>query len=139
MVLGSPLTVIVCCTLMVVYTRQSTRYTYFLSRLLVVPFLPTKKPPVLLGDVWRLSNCNACVSLLLILGTGVGASAALLAINGTKPALAATVTGTGVLVVVAEMVTVVVSISILVVPLYVAVTVEWSSVVKRVTLVMLRN
>ena len=60
----------------------------------------------------------------LILGMGVGASAALPPINSTKPADAGIVTAAGVLVVVAEMVTVVVSISILVVPLYVAVTVE---------------
>jgi hypothetical protein len=70
---------------------------------------------------------------------GVGLSTALLASIGMKPADAAIVTAAGVDVVVAEKVTVVVSIFICVVALYVAVTVSWTSVVKRVTLVMLRN
>jgi hypothetical protein len=58
---------------------------------------------------------------------------------GMKPADAGIVTAAGIEVVVEEKVTVVVSMFICVVALYVAVTVSWTSVVKRVTLVMLRN
>jgi hypothetical protein len=56
-----------------------------------------------------------------------------------KPAEAGMVTAAGVDVVVAEKVTVVVSTFICVVALYVAVTVSWTSVVKRVMLVTWRN
>jgi hypothetical protein len=72
-------------------------------------------------------------------GIGVGLSATLLASMGMKPADAGIVTAAGIEVVVEEKVTVVVSMFICVVALYVAVTVSWTSVVKRVTLVMLRN